>query len=298
MEQIKYTIYKLIDPTDNKIRYVGLTFNTLKERLKSHRSEKSKSHKCYWITKLKSQGLDPIIESIEENISSYETACEREIYFIEHYKSIGCDLTNSATGGNKNKKMSEETKEKMRQSHLKRYESYKRIMSDETKNKISEKSKIRFEDPNERERLRIANKRYEDSKTEEQKLKDILIQNPKKVLQYDLEMGFISEYPSLGESARKNKLDSGNIAKCCNYKVRTVGGFIWRFEGDTNIIREDRRFDKHTKSVLQYDLNMNFIKEYKSLKLAAELTGCNSGGISACCKGKFRTSKGFIWKYK
>ncbi len=36
MEEIKYTIYKLIDPVSNDIRYIryiGLTFNTLKQRL-------------------------------------------------------------------------------------------------------------------------------------------------------------------------------------------------------------------------------------------------------------------------
>lgn len=34
MEEIKYTIYKLIDPISNEIRYIGLTFNDLKQRLK------------------------------------------------------------------------------------------------------------------------------------------------------------------------------------------------------------------------------------------------------------------------
>lgn len=92
MENIKYTIYKLIDPISNETRYIGLTFNDLKLRLKSHCSEKSKSHKSNWIKKLRSNGLKPIIESIEENISSYNYCCEREIYWIEKYKSEGHPL--------------------------------------------------------------------------------------------------------------------------------------------------------------------------------------------------------------
>jgi len=229
MESIKYIIYKLIDPTNSEIRYIGLTFNDLKQRLKSHRNEKAKSHKCYWIKKLKSIGFDPIIECVEENISSYEIACEREIYFIDYFRSIGCDLTNSATGGNKNKKMSDEVREKMKQAQIERHKSYKLIHSEDVKKILSQKSKDRFKNSKEREKLRIANKIYEDSKTEDQKLKDILIQNPKKVY--------------------------------------------------------------------QYDLNMIFIREYESIKMAAQLTECNGNGISACCKGKFRTSGGFIWKY-
>jgi hypothetical protein len=87
MENLKYTIYKLVDPSDNQIRYVGLTFNSLKQRLKSHLSEPGKSHKIYWIKKLKKQGLIPIIESVEEDISTYEKACEREIYYIDFFKN-------------------------------------------------------------------------------------------------------------------------------------------------------------------------------------------------------------------
>ena len=85
MEEIKYTIYKLIDPNTNQVRYIGLTFNDLKLRLKSHMSEPGKSHKIFWIKKLKKYGLKPIIESVEENISTYEEACHREIYYIEYF---------------------------------------------------------------------------------------------------------------------------------------------------------------------------------------------------------------------
>ncbi len=294
MGQIKYTIYKLIDPTDNKIRYIGLTFNSLKERLKSHRNEKGKSHKCYWIKKLKLNGMEPIIESIEENISSYEVACEREIYFMDYFRSIGCDLTNSATGGNKNKKMSIKTREKMSKSRIERCKTHKIVLSESTKKILSEKSKLRFQDPNEREKLRISNKRYEDSKTDEQKLQDILIQNSKKVFQYDLDMNLIGEYPSLNYASKMSGCASSNIGKCCKHKVRTVGGFIWRFEGDNRGMRNHR----NAKSIIQYDMDMNFIKEYSSVKNAAESIGSSPSVISACCKGKYKSSGGFIWKYK
>lgn len=105
MEEIKYTIYKLIDPETNEVRYIGLTFNTLKQRLKSHFYDKSKSHKSNWVQKLRSKGLKPIIESIESDISSYDEVCEREIYWIDKMKNEGQPLTNMASGGNKYKKV-------------------------------------------------------------------------------------------------------------------------------------------------------------------------------------------------
>ena len=232
MEEIKYTIYKLIDPLTNEIRYIGLTFNDLKQRLRSHCSENSKSHKSNWIKKLKSEGLKPIIESIEDNISSYEECCEREIFYIEKFKLDGHPLTNSATGGNKNKKMSDETRKKMSESHIKRYKTYKMVHSEETKVLLSKRAKEKFENESEREKLRISNKRFEDSKTIEQKLQDILIQNCKKVFQYDKEMNLIREYPSVRNAAKETDIHRSNIMKSANKKCPTAGGFVWRYEGD------------------------------------------------------------------
>lgn len=43
-------------------------------------------------------------------------------------------------------------------------------------------------------------------------------------------------------------------------------------------------------------MDMNFIKEYSSVKNAAESIGSPSV-ISDCCKGKYKSSGGFIWRY-
>jgi group I intron endonuclease len=293
MENIKYTIYKLTDPISDEIRYIGLTFNDLKQRLKSHCSENSKSHKSNWIQQLKSKGLKPLIESIEGDISSYDYCCEREIYWIDKFKSEGHPLTNMASGGNKNKKMSDETRKKMSDSHIKRNRVFKKNLSESTKFLISKSSKERFKDDKEREKLRISNKRYEDSKTDEQKLNDILIQNPKKVYQYDKDMNFISEYPSIKNAEKKTNISSSNIAKCCKHKVIVVGGFIWRFEGDLTPPKY-----KNRKEVLKYDINMNLLEEYENIRKASLETKISDSSIRLCCNNKRILAGGFIWKYK
>jgi group I intron endonuclease len=235
MTEINYKIYSLNDPITGEVRYIGLTFNSLKQRLKSHCSEKSKTHKCNWINNLREKGLKPIIELIEENISSYDDCCKREIFYIETYKNNGHNLTNSATGGNKNKKMSLETCEKMSRSRIEYLKNNpeSKYLSEETKLKISESTINRFKDPNEKDKLRISNKKYEDSKSEEQKLNDILVQERRKeVYQYDKNMNLICKYPSISNAAKMNNLFGTNISKCCNHKVKSSGGFIWRFEDD------------------------------------------------------------------
>ena len=57
------------------------------------------------------------------------------------------------------------------------------------------------------------------------------------------------------------------------------------------------RNERLSKSVLQYDLEGNFIKEWKSTMECCR-NGYNQGAVAACCQGKRKTHKGFIWKYK
>ena len=52
------------------------------------------------------------------------------------------------------------------------------------------------------------------------------------------------------------------------------------------------------KLVLQYDLEGNFIAEYKSIREAERETGANNSSISACCKGKRITAGSYQWRYK
>jgi group I intron endonuclease len=53
------------------------------------------------------------------------------------------------------------------------------------------------------------------------------------------------------------------------------------------------------KPVLQMDPNMNYIKEWESIKQAEIEYGKDqwSDNIGACCRGKQKTAYGFIWKY-
>lgn len=52
------------------------------------------------------------------------------------------------------------------------------------------------------------------------------------------------------------------------------------------------------KIVLQFDLNNNFIKEWRSIIEASKLLKIHSGDISYCAKGKSKTCGGFIWRSK
>src|SRR5689334_24486748 len=90
-------IYVQKDKTTDEIRYVGKTDDP-KRRLKGHNSQwkRTKTHKDRWIAQLRAQGLSPIMQIIEE--VPFEKWEDRECYWIEYYRTIGCPLTNTSTG--------------------------------------------------------------------------------------------------------------------------------------------------------------------------------------------------------
>lgn len=51
------------------------------------------------------------------------------------------------------------------------------------------------------------------------------------------------------------------------------------------------------KKVSQYDLNINYIQTFNSLKEAEEKTNIAKSSICTVCKGKSKQAGGFIWKY-
>ena len=73
----------------------------------------------------------------------------------------------------------------------------------------------------------------------------------------------------------------------------------------TNLEWCDRKYNQNygtinerlSKPVLQYDLEGNFIKEWKST-MECGRNGYQQGHIADCCRGERKTHKGFIWKYK
>ncbi len=69
-------------------------------------------------------------------------------------------------------------------------------------------------------------------------------------------------------------------------------------KGSYGMLGKTGKLNKKSKVVLQYDLDGNFIKEWYSLGEIARKLNVSNTNIWACCKGKRKKSKGYIWKYK
>jgi hypothetical protein len=97
-----WSLYVLICPIDNIVRYVGISENPNERLKKGHLVDKRENpHKTRWIDKLKQLKLKPTLKIIRENLTEIE-AENNEIALISIYRSIlGSKLTNIAKGGNR-----------------------------------------------------------------------------------------------------------------------------------------------------------------------------------------------------
>ena len=64
------------------------------------------------------------------------------------------------------------------------------------------------------------------------------------------------------------------------------------------VMYKDTSFHTQTVEILQYDLNGNFIKEWKGIKHTARILGMYPQEITGCIRGRHQYAKGFIWRQK
>lgn len=139
--------------------------------------------------------------------------------------------------------------------------------------------------------------------TEEELMKMRAIQNPKKVIQFDLKGNIIKEWESASQASKQLNLYSLAIKKGCERKnyVKTVGSYIWMYkdeyeqEGLNNYYLSQTKLN--TKKINQYDMNMNFIKTWESVKSIADELGYSQASIRNNCTSKTKFSHGCIWRY-
>lgn len=56
--------------------------------------------------------------------------------------------------------------------------------------------------------------------------------------------------------------------------------------------------NRRKNKIIQFDINGIRLNSFDSCKEAAEYIGISLTNISACCIGKIKTAKGYVWKYE
>jgi len=174
-----------------------------------------------------------------KNITQQQ-AFEYEKELIEVYKTTNPLYGyNVSIGGDKcllGFKHSEESKKKMRDSHMGQTPYNKGLkMPIETRNKLSI-SHIGKKQTKETIKKRISktatvNKGRKNTDSSKQRMRDAR-KDKKIVYQYSQSNELINVFESIREAERKTGIQHTHISRCCRGIERQAGGFIWKFKED------------------------------------------------------------------
>ena len=109
--------------------------------------------------------------------------------------------------------------------------------------------------------------------------KHIEFQTPNKEQALELESELMKWYDSV-ENGYNTSIFDGHS---CNH---------------TNVAKKKIAESRGVDGVIQYSKSGELIAEYISTWEAERQTGCNQSNICKCCKGKYKSCGGYIWKYK
>lgn len=146
-------IYGLIDPRDNRLRYIGKS-NNPRVRYSDHTTQPEDNHKGRWIKLLLRQGLKPTLIILDE--VPFDDWQRYEYDWIEVFKP---QLTNSKDGGI-GCNPSEETRAKQSAAKKGKQPWLGKKHSDEARAKQSERAKARWERMTPEEQAESTKKRF------------------------------------------------------------------------------------------------------------------------------------------
>lgn len=134
----------------------------------------------------------------------------------------------------------------------------------------------------------------------EESKRKIGIANSTKVIRYDLNGNFLDIWNSYVEVERVLGICRATVGKCCRGESShlSAGGYMWRYYKDNFDLKiEPCHRLTDSKKIVQYDKDNKMVKVWDSVKEISEYYGISESCIRDCCKGKQKTSIGFIWKY-
>lgn len=108
-----------------------------------------------------------------------------------------------------------------------------------------------------------------------------------------LELGMVPMY----EKVLFNVSEQAALLK----EEQLIDGYGRQWNGTGCLLNTSRGGKPHgitERAVSQYSLDGHFIKTFKSALVAGEETTANQSYITQCCKGKRRSSGGFLWAYQ
>lgn len=223
----KCGIYKIQNIENNKI-YIGQSID-IAQRWREHRSDalinrdNSILHKA-----IKKYGeFNFSYEIIEECLK--EKLDEREIYWIQYYNSMAPNGYNQTSGGYSGQ--GELFRKPVLQYDLKGNFIQEFESASEAARQLNVfKSNLTAACRGESTQCGGFQWKYKDS---DKKISIVPDKSGKIVYQYDKQMNLIAIFTSAVDAEKNTGIKSGNIRQCCNGRSKTAGGFVWRYEKES-----------------------------------------------------------------
>lgn len=297
-----YIVYKYTSPS-GKI-YIGQTSGTIKSRAGSngvHYLSKNRNGEYtqpYIANAILKYGFDNFKKEILCEGLSREEANQKEKEFILLYNSTDRKYGYNIKSGGEN--FSDEDRINQSESMKKAWANpnskyhtmiHNFVPTEEFKEKVS----------------KILKQKYE-SMTEEELIGRCRALTKDPINQYDLDGNFVKQWLSMYE-LEQNGFNRHNINAVCKrrttpkgYTISTYKGYQWRYSSDCDDIGKYERPKKYSdckqfRKIALIDKNGEVIKEYTSIVEAADELNLNPNGITGVCRGRYKTTKGYIFKY-
>lgn len=247
MSEFTGRVYKITNTVNGKI-YVGQTKTSLTKRFTSHKCESKKERyttelykemREYGSEKFKIEPLSEIKTNTKEDLSSMLNVLERQyisnlkpeynvspggightgVHWTEERREKFKELMSGENNPNFGKEMSNETREKLSKS-LKG-----RVISEESRKKRSETMKgVPKSDETRMKMKESASKRTNNLPSGKDH------HSSKSIEQYDKEGNLLGTFESIHHAAKKLSVQPGGICMCCKGKLKTTGGFIFKYK--------------------------------------------------------------------
>jgi hypothetical protein len=214
------SLYVLYSTKDFKIRYVGITTTTLKERLCRHIKSafRRKTYKERWMFSSLSDGYDIRIKTVN-TYSDLESLKKAEVNLISYLFDKEYDLTNSTLGGDGLFSPSEEVRKKIADSR-RRYK-----WREESRAKLSESKKGNTNSK--------GKKWKQISRDNFSKLKKGKPSNNRvPILQFDLSNNLIKRWDNISEAASFYGILPTSIVNNLKNRTKTSNNYIWKYESE------------------------------------------------------------------
>jgi len=290
METKKYYTYIHIRPDTQEVFYVGVGSDFEGRYARAYEFGPGKRNKLWCKIWLKNQ--KQVIVRIVNVFDNVEDCLSEEVYLIKHYGRMSNQtgkLTNISQGGDR--KAGDPQKVSQFSKSGQYITTHDNIFMASKCTDTSVKTIYAAISKN-----RPANGffwKFCNSAEDEKSISVVLkTRRAKKVFAFTTECECVKQFPSVHSAGVELAVSPASIFKNLAGKRPTAGGYIWTYDKN-----DCKKPQSNKKTVFQYDMNGNLIRQFDSLSDVVKTLGLSSStAIRNCFTGKQNQAYGYVWK--